>query len=136
MIGTPNAELVLYADDTEFSNRIVRSGGCIWLLTDASLNELEPSWNCKSNVRTSFEGWLRHGADFQVFYGSRNRAYFDHHWWMRNRLMYGINRLAYLALLLLFALRYRRIDRYALFHRAIVMGEAGHLGVCDKYPLP
>jgi GT2 family glycosyltransferase len=136
MIGTPIAELVLYADDTEFSNRIVRAGGCIWLLTDALLNELERSWNGKAQVRTSFEGWLRHGADFQVFYGSRNRAYFDRHWWMRNRVIYGINRLAYLALLLLFALRYRRINRYALFHRAIALGEAGHLGVDDKYPLP
>jgi GT2 family glycosyltransferase len=136
LIGMPNEEFVLYADDTEFSHRIVQLGGSIRLLTGAPLRELEPSWNSKAQVRSSFEGWLRRGADFQVFYGSRNRAYFDRTCWLRNAMMYRLNRFTYLLLLRLFALRYRNVGRYELFHRAIILGEEGHLGFNDRYPLP
>jgi len=135
-IGTPNAEFVLYADDTEFSYRIVQSGGCIWLLTGAAMRELEPSWNAKAHVRSSFERWLRRGADFQVFYGARNRAYFDHACWLHNAIIYQMNRFTYLLILRLFAIRYRNIDRYELFHRAVILGEEGHLGLDADYPLP
>ncbi len=135
-IGTPNVELVLYCDDTEFTHRIVQSGGHIWLLTDASLTDLERSWNAKAASRSSFAGWLQRGADFQVFYGARNRAFFDTSCWMRSRLMYRINRTTYLLLLRVFALRHRRGDRYRLFYRAIVLGEKGHLGNVADYPLP
>ena len=136
IIGTPNEELVLYADDTEFSYRIVQAGGCIWLLTGAPMTELEPSWDSKAHARSSFERWLRRGADFHVFYGSRNRAYFDHKFWLRNRTIYRMNRLTYLFLLRLFAWRYRCLERYELFRSAITLGEEGHLGLDDIYPLP
>jgi len=136
IIGTPNEELVLYADDTEFSYRIVQSGGSIWLLTGAPMSELAPSWDSKAHVRSSFERWLRRGSDFHVFYGSRNRAYFDRKFWLRNTTIYRINRLTYLFLLRLFAWRYQCVERYELFHRAITLGEKGHLGANDIYPLP
>lgn len=135
-IGTPNEEFVLYADDTEFSHRIIQLGGSIRLLTGAPMSELEPSWNSKAQVRSSFEGWLRRGADFQVFYGSRNRAYFDSRCWLRSPAMYRLNRFTYLLLLRLFALKYRSGGRYELFHRAIILGEEGQLGFNDRYPLP
>jgi GT2 family glycosyltransferase len=136
MIGTPNEELVLYADDTEFSYRIVQSGGCIWLLTGAPMRELESSWDSKAHAGSSFERWLRRGADFHVFYGSRNRAYFDHKFWLRNTMIYRINRLTYLFLLRFFAWRYGCVERYELFRRATTLGEEGHLGLNDIYPLP
>jgi GT2 family glycosyltransferase len=135
-IGTPNEKLVLYADDTEFSHRIVQSGGCIWLLTGAPMSELEPSWDSKAHVGSSFERWLRRGADFHVFYGSRNRAYFDRRFWSRNRAIYRINRVAYLFLLRLFAWRYGCVERYELFRRATTLGEQGHLGLNNIYGLP
>ena len=134
-IGTPNKELVLYADDTEFSSRIVQSGGRLWLLTGAPIIELEPSWNTK-RAGTSFEAWLTGSADFRVFYRARNRAYFDHTVWSRNKMIYRLNRLTYLLILRVFALRHRRVDRYALFRRATTLGETGRLGLEDEYPLP
>jgi GT2 family glycosyltransferase len=134
-IGTPNKELVLYADDTEFSSRIVQSGGRLWLLTGAPITELEPSWNTK-RAGSSFEAWLTGSADFRVFYRTRNRAYFDSRVWSRNKMIYGLNRLTYLLILRVFALRHRRIDRYELFRRATTLGEMGRLGLEDEYPLP
>lgn len=135
-IGTPNQQLVLYADDTEFSSRIVRSGGCLWLLTGAPISELEPSWSSKQRAPSSFEAWLTGSADFRVFYRARNRAYFDYRVWSRNKMMYRLNRSTYLLVLRLFALRHHRADRYDLLRRAIALGEEGRLGLDDKYPLP
>lgn len=135
-IGTPNKELVLYADDTEFTSRIVKSGGCLWLLTGAPINELEPSWNTEERARTSFETWLLGSADFRVFYRARNRAYFDHQFWSQNKVIYRLNRFIYLLILRSFALWHHRADRYELFCRAIAKGERGCLGLDDEYPLP
>jgi GT2 family glycosyltransferase len=134
-IGTPNKELVLYADDTEFTSRIVRSGGRLWLLTGAPIVDLEPPWNIK-RAGSSFEVWFTGSADFQVFYRARNRAYFDCRVWSRNKMIYRLNRLTYLLILRVFALRHRRIDRYDLFRRATTLGETGRLGLEDEYPLP
>jgi GT2 family glycosyltransferase len=134
-IGMPNEALILYADDTEFSHRITKAGGCIWLLRDAKVSELEQSWSSKASG-SSFERWLKSGSDLQVFYGARNRAYFDRNTWLRSRTMYAINRLTYLALLRMFALRTRTGARYRLFHRAVSLGEQGHLGMSKQYPLP
>jgi GT2 family glycosyltransferase len=134
-IGTPQQDLVLYADDTEFSSRIVRSGGCLWLLTGAPINELVPSWSTGQRARSSFEVWLA-ASDFRVFYRARNRAYFDYRIWSRNKMIYRLNRLTYLLILRLFALRHRRVDRYGVFRRAIALGEEGRLGLEDEYPLP
>jgi GT2 family glycosyltransferase len=133
-VGMPNEELVVYADDTEFSHRIVKAGGCIWLLTDAKISELEQSWSSKA-PGSSFERWLKGGSDLQVFYGARNRAHFDRHTWLRSKAMYAINRLSYLALLRLFALRSHAGARYKLFHRAVSLGERGRLGMSKEYPL-
>jgi GT2 family glycosyltransferase len=135
-IGTPKEELILYADDTEFSYRIVRAGGCIWLLTGAPITELESPWITKRGARSSFEACLKGAAGFRLFYRARNRAYFDRRCWSHNRFMYLVNRAAYLLILRLLAWRYRRTDRYALIRRAIRLGEAGHLGLVDEYPLP
>jgi GT2 family glycosyltransferase len=134
-IGTPDNELVLYADDTEFSSRIVRSGGRLWLLTGAPIVDLEPPWSTK-RAGCSFEVWFTGSADFQVFYRARNRAYFDCRVWSRNKVIYRLNRLTYLLILRVFALRHRRIDRYDLFRRATTLGETGRLGLEDEYPLP
>ncbi len=135
-IGTPNADFVLYADDTEFSYRITRSGGCIRLLTGARLHELEPSWNSKHRLHSSFEVWLKGGSDLRVFYSSRNQAYFDSRFWRRSRMQYRLNRWVFLSILRCFAWRYGSHDRYALVRRAIRLGERGALGLVSDLPLP
>jgi hypothetical protein len=51
-------------------------------------------------------------------------------------MIYRLNRLTYLLILRVFALRHRRIDRYDLFRRATILGETGRLGLEDEYPHP
>jgi GT2 family glycosyltransferase len=132
----PMPELVLYADDTEFSYRITKSGGQIWLLTEARLLELEASWNQKRRAQSSFEKWLTEGSELRVFYASRNQAYFDSNFWVRSTTLYRLNRFVYLMLLKLFSARCKCRERYALLRRAIGLGERGNLGIEPDFPLP
>ncbi|PSD44471.1 hypothetical protein C7E24_21510, partial [Stenotrophomonas maltophilia] len=76
-IGLPNADFVLYADDTEYTRRITSRGGAICLATDAELEDLEESWNLKESYPNTFLGWLKGGSDFRAFYAARNQTYFD-----------------------------------------------------------
>ncbi len=133
-IGLPNADFVLYADDTEFTARLTRSGGTIYLVPASRLDDLEQSWNIKARFGSSFEGWLKGDSDLRAFYGSRNQAYLQTHQSQQSGL-YLVNRLVYVSLLALNAVRWRRLKRFRLLVTAIRRGEAGQLGVHSEHPL-
>ena len=50
--------------------------------------------------------------------------------------MYALNRIVYLALMLIIAVRLNRFARLKLLVRAVCDGNAGRLGVNPRYPLP
>jgi hypothetical protein len=134
-VGTPNPDLVLYADDTEFTYRLTAIGGGIWLIPGARLADLESSWNAKTRFATSFTGWLCGEGDQRAYYGARNQAYFEGHCRDHNPLVRGLNQAVYLALLALMAVRLRRMARLRLLLNAIRDGSAGHLGLHPGFPL-
>jgi GT2 family glycosyltransferase len=133
-IGLPNDEMVLYADDTEFTSRLTRSGGKIFLIPHSRIFDMETSWNIKTRFSFSFVGWLCHSSDLRAFYAARNHAYIeaknDKH-----KLMHAVNRGIYLTLMTIFALINRRVARLRLLFDAIRRGESGVLGVDKRYPL-
>jgi len=135
-IGLPKRDLVLYSDDTEYTYRITASGGAIELITAASLEDLEGSWNLKSRYPNSFIGWLQGGSDFRVYYTSRNQAWFDQHVWATSRFEYRLNQMIFLGLLRYFALRSKSSERLRLLRRAMRDGQSANLGIEPSFPLP
>jgi GT2 family glycosyltransferase len=136
-IGLPNAELVLYADDTELTSRLVDAGGQIFLVSGSGVDDLEPSWNDKAEFGSAISGWISGGSDFRAFYSARNHAYTESKRTGRNhQKIRAINRLAYLTILLAFALRKGQLARFRLLLEAIRLGEAGRLGIESRFPLP
>lgn len=134
--GVPDERFVLYADDTEFSYRLTRSGGRIVLVTEGRITDLEPSWSTKSRHGSTFDALLCGGDDFRAFYSTRNNAYYER--WARERggsLNRRLNRMIFLAVLGTRARMLGRQDRLRLLRHAIVEGEAGRLGVNADYPL-
>lgn len=134
-IGLPLRELVLYADDTEYTRRITADGGQLHLFTDAVIDELEHSWNNKSRTRNIYETYLLGDSDFRAYYAARNQAWFDKNVWARSRLLYRLNRSIFLGLLRLIARRSNASARLALIERAIAEGETGKLGMSETFPL-
>jgi len=134
-LGLPKRQLVLYADDIEYTWRLTARGGRIALVTGARLEDLEGSWNVKTNWRNHFECMLLSGSDFRAYYSSRNQAWFDKHYWSTSALVYRLNRLVFLRLLRFYGKRRDAGARLRLLERAIADGEAARLGFHADYSL-
>lgn len=133
--GYPDARMVLYGDDTEFSYRVTRAGGSNLLVTDALISDLEASWNERTEYVSSFRTWLCGPGDFRAYYSGRNGAYFEHHVRPHNPRIRAINRSAYLLLLRIASVRLGKGPRYRMLREAIADGESGRLGMSSDYVL-
>ncbi|MBB4862875.1 GT2 family glycosyltransferase [Pseudomonas nitritireducens] len=134
-IGLPRRDLVLYADDTEYTFRIGALGGHLYLVPEAGLDDLENSWNIKARTNNIYETYLLGSSDLRAYYAARNQAWFDKNLWVTSPLMYRFNRWLFIRLLHFFARRHQRESRLALLLQAIRDGEAGALGMNRAYPL-
>lgn len=133
-IGLPIAELMIYSDDIEFTQRIIQRGGKIVLNTDAPLFEMDKSWNVGNNVSNSFDNYLLAEGDFRIYYAIRNQAYIESHK-MVCGLLWKINKNIYLGLLLIRALFLLRLKRWQLIYGAVEDGRRAKLGVNKEFPL-
>lgn len=135
-IGLPNRDLVLYGDDTEFTSRVVRAGGCLALVTSAPLDEQEPSWHTEPRYGGTLLSRLLLGdSDLRTYYMVRNGAYLDAHCLPHWGPMLWLNRMVYMSLLAMASVLRRRPARFRLIVRAVRDGVAGKLGIHDDYPL-
>lgn len=135
LIGLPDPNFVLYADDTEFSYRVTRLGGQLLVVTDARVADIEPSWNTKRLHSSAFAAWLAGGSDLSVYYAARNRACFEAHSVAHSGWIRGLNRGTFLLVMRVLAARLGKRDRYRLFCLAVDDGEAQRLGVKHGFEL-
>ncbi|MBW8455727.1 MAG: glycosyltransferase [Pseudomonas sp.] len=134
-IGVPLRELVLYADDTEYTRRITARGGRLRLVTDALIDELELSWNIKAHTRNIYEAFLLGDSDFRAYYTARNQAWFDTYVWAASPWLYRLNRWIFLGLLRHVARQRHAPERLQLIEQAIRDGESRTLGMSQAFPL-
>ncbi len=134
-IGVPLRELVLYADDTEYTRRITSNGGRLRLVTNALIDELELSWNIKAHTRNIYETFLLGDSDFRAYYTARNQAWFDTYVWAATPWLYRLNRRIFLGLLRHIAKRRGAPQRLQLIEQAIRDGESRTLGMSPAFPL-
>lgn len=132
--GLPRSDFVLYADDTEFTWRISADGGKVVLCTDALIEDLDRSWNVKGRTSNSLDGLILGNGDLRVYYGVRNRTYFEQRC-MPASIWWRLNRAIYIAMLGLNARRRERLPRWQLIRRAVADGDRGALGICPQFPL-
>lgn len=135
LIGLPNVDFVLYADDNEFTYRIAKKGGKTVLVTTAMLDDLESSWNIKARFSNGFIANLKGVDDFRVYYGTRNGVYLDAVYLKKNSFAFLVNRTVYRALLFLLSIALRKGERYRLLREAIDDGLSGRLGLNERFPL-
>jgi len=134
-IGFPDESFVLYADDIEYTSRLTRSGGEIFLVPSARIYDIETSWNVKTRFNYAFNGWILGGDELRVFYAARNHTYVDCKLWGKSNIWFNINMQLYLLILLLSALRFKRINRFKLIRRAVNEGLRGKLGKSHEHIL-
>jgi GT2 family glycosyltransferase len=96
-IGYPNEEFYLYVDDHEWSYRITKSSGDIYLVLDSLVDDINTSWNMSQNKEKSFQ-IIANGSKFRMYYSTRNRVFFESRNLVSNEFMYKLNILAFSSL--------------------------------------
>lgn len=132
-IGYPRNDFIIYADDTEWTYRIIKNGGQILLITDAIIDDLDCSWDSQS--RYLFYIWLEGMSDMKAYYRMRNCVYFFKNKYCDNVFVYNLNKFIYLGVLFLKSLFMKKTRRFQLLYKAILDGERGILGVCNNFRL-
>ena len=130
-IGLPNEQFYLYGDDHEFTSRITKLGGRIYLCHDAQVSDLEVTWSHKH--MQAFESPVN--DERRIYYTLRNRVWFEKSR-VTSTLVYTFNALTYLIYLLLLNLVRNRspkavLRRYKIMARAVNDGWFGNLGEID-----
>lgn len=127
LIGYPNEEFYLYGDDHEWSYRITKNGGKIYLILDSKIDDLELSWHIPQNKKQTSFSIISEANPFRVYYSVRNRVFFEVRNLVDNKLIYWINVGVYVLLIALVSRK-----NLKLIVRAIKDGYYGKLGIRIK----
>jgi GT2 family glycosyltransferase len=131
VVGLPDRRYFVYGDDHEYTSRIVRAGGCIFLCGLSEVDDLEESWSRKrlrAPVLIS-----KHANAARAFYLVRNQVFTDWSTRVSNRYIYFANIAVYLLSLTARGLVTEKapralVGRLHLLSKAIKDGIAGRLG--------
>ena len=126
-VGNPYKDLFLYGDDFEWTSRITRNGGNIYLCPNAIVTDLSPTWNALGTSRSNLTRRIVELEPFRVYYELRNRVWIGRQFYPGHRFIYLINRTIYLLATLIVSTRFNKFDRFTLFRKAIRDGERGIL---------
>jgi GT2 family glycosyltransferase len=134
-IGLPKEDFVLYADDTEYTNRIIRMGGSIRLSVVSEIEDIEDSWHVGLKAQNNFERLLLGGSDMRSYYGARNQAWLDLNVNKASSFRFWLNRCLFMLILKFISKRTKTESRFALLQSAINDGFAGRLGINSGFKL-
>ncbi|MFN3844087.1 MAG: glycosyltransferase [Rehaibacterium terrae] len=98
-IGFPNENFYLYADDTEWTYRITKLGGTIYLVFNSKLEDIVLTYG-----NTPYFYNMSKGDSYRVYYSIRNGVYFQIiNGLIENKIIWTINMLVYILAIGLFS---------------------------------
>jgi len=123
-IGVPKTDFYLYADDHEYTSRITLQGGNIYLCANSEVIDLETSWHLKEERIPAIFSTSVHSN--RIYYGIRNRVYFEKQRLVSNRLVYGCNILFFFSIMVLKSLLFGASIRHVLKRLSLVIAAYNH----------
>jgi glycosyltransferase involved in cell wall biosynthesis len=134
-VGLPDQKFFVYLDDYDFTYRITRAGGRIYLCAVSELEDLDVSWSVQDpGARSIFSPTA---PPMRVYYSLRNGTYLERQL-STSQTVYVINMTIALTALSFWALTTGQSlgalrKRYALVFRAIRDGWVGSLGTRNVF---
>lgn len=104
-IGLPDKDFFLYADDHDFSYRIAQNEGEIILVLESELVDLETSFHLKKSNSLLNTRYFGTDSKDAIYYSVRNNVYFEKNF-VKNKMLYFINKYVYLTILFFIMLLY------------------------------
>lgn len=129
-IGLPNELFYLYCDDHEFTYRLNRHGGSIYLVPSSKVVDIDDSWYLKDK-KGFLNSLLTTDSEFRVYYSLRNRIYFEKESLNFKGFLYKLNKFCFLSLVKMYSMVLNKKDRFNLIKMAVKDGENGLLGKAD-----
>jgi len=126
-IGYPNADMYLYVDDSEYSYRITQHEGTIWMIPVCRIIDIDKSQGINYKKRL-FHSQMLDEWNFRTYYHIRNRIYFYSRTAIRNKFMFRVNKLLYLAFLCVISILSSKTTEYKKLVVAVNDGLSGNLG--------
>lgn len=123
-IGLPDERFYVYADDFEFTYRITKNGGSIFLIPDAKIEDIEESWQVKPS-KSVFKPKFLFPQNPLIYLSVRNFVYFQSKNLVTSRFVFTINRFLYSFFLLVIAIFTGRLNEFNRFSRAVSDGLKG-----------
>ncbi|MBA2407987.1 MAG: glycosyltransferase [Chitinophagales bacterium] len=125
-IGLPDERFFVYVDDFEFTYRITKTGGEIWLISESEIVDIDDSWIIKTQQGLFKSRYLQQ-ADFRPYYTIRNYTYFAKYNLVTNPVLFIINILIYSLYVFFIAFASGKLQEFKVFCRAIREGIRGDL---------
>lgn len=135
-LGTPEANLFLYADDAEWTLRFTRDGGLIRLVPEADVVDRSPSWNATESGGGNLARRILHMSAAKAYYEVRNRNFLARKYYAGKPFVYALNRMVFIAAVYVLAAANRQFTRARMIQRAIVDGEIMALRPPADWPSP
>lgn len=127
-IGYPNPDFYIYASDYDFSVRVPRAGGEIWLIPKSQLVEVDAHWSTKAEDNQPTVSHVLATSPFRIYYMVRNSVYFWKKYLVNNPLLFHLNRFILTWQYKQAAKKYGLHDNFKLFKKAVKEGLRGELG--------
>jgi GT2 family glycosyltransferase len=122
-IGLPDERFFVYADDSEYTFRITKSGGDIFMITSSRINDQNPSWTDVTKHRLFMPRYLSRKLDpVFTYYWVRNTTYFLKENMISSSFLFKFNTLVYLIYHFLLAIMLFRMRQYLLFFQGVQDG--------------
>jgi GT2 family glycosyltransferase len=130
-IGFPNEDLFLYSDDNEYSYRIIKNGGVIYLLPECRVEDIDNSWFIRK--KGNYIDSLYDSKElFRIYYTLRNRVFTEKKYLVENKIVYQLNRFIYVTILLIYSIKYQDFQRFNFLRKAILDGDNKKLGKVNE----
>ncbi|WP_207426444.1 glycosyltransferase [Pedobacter sp. SYSU D00535] len=126
-IGYPDERFYLYVDDSEYTYRITKQGGTIWLVTDVKVNDIDKSQGI-GYKGGPFRSILLDCWSFRTYYHVRNMIYFNRREAVQNKLVFKLNKHLYLTWLKVLSRANSKDKEYQSLKKAVDDGLQGSLG--------
>jgi len=94
-IGYPDENYFTYMDDVDFTTRITKAGGNIYLVATSAIKDIDWSWSLSRNKYVA--PWIDTSTENKwVYYTLRNRVYLENKYFVKNRYIYFANMVTFL----------------------------------------
>jgi glycosyltransferase involved in cell wall biosynthesis len=131
LIGYPDKRFYLYVDDEEYTYRVTRHQGTIWMVADAKIKDIDitdgrATYQPKKGNSPILDLW-----SFRMYYRVRNSVYFHNNISTTNSLTFALNRLLFTGKLWWLSIKSGKEREFSKFREAVNDGLAGRLGKAD-----